>query len=233
MRVSIVIPAYNEEKRLPSALKKIKEYLEGKDWESEIIVVDDGSLDKTALLAEKEGAKVLRNEKNMGKGYSVRKGILESRGDFIFFTDADLSTPIEETERFLNWLKNGYDMVIGSRDHPEAKILKRQSWGREKMGKIFNLIVRILFHLPYRDTQCGFKGFRREVAYILFRNLKTMGFAFDVEIILKARTLGFKIKELGVTWINSPQTTVKIFSAPIRMLKEILVLKWGSIIHKN
>ncbi len=226
MKVSIVIPAYNEENRLPATLKKITDYLKTKNLENEIIVVDDGSEDRTIQVAIREGVKILKNPKNIGKGYSVKRGVLSATGDYIFFMDADLSTPIEEIDKFLLYLeKYDYDIVIGSRASKDAEIIKHQAKLRERMGKIFNFFVRILFNLPYKDTQCGFKGFRKEVAKTLFPNIKIKGFAFDVEVLLKAREKNYRIKELGVRWINSPNSRVKISSSPLLMLGEIFLLK--------
>ncbi len=226
MKISIIIPAYNEEKRLPRTLRKIKEFLKKKDWDWEIVVVDDGSSDSSARIARKEGAKVLRKEKNEGKGAAVKEGMLQAEGDFLFFTDADLSTPVEEIERFIPYLEDRYDIVIGSRALPDSQIIVHQNWGREKMGKIFNFLVRLFFSLPYRDTQCGFKGFRREVAKDIFSQLQTPGFSFDVEVLILAKERGYRVKELGVQWANSSESRVKIFSSPLSMLKELLILKW-------
>ncbi|NOZ64002.1 MAG: glycosyltransferase family 2 protein [Caldiserica bacterium] len=225
MKISLIIPAYNEGTCLLHTLKKVKDYFREKPWESEIIVVNDGSQDNTGEIAKKEKVKTLNNPLNKGKGFSVKRGIETAEGDYIFFTDADLSTPIEEIDKFVACLDEGYDLAIGSRAHPESKILRRQAKQREIMGKFFNLLVKILFRLPYRDTQCGFKGFRREAAKKLFSQLKCEGFAFDVEIILKARAAGYSIKEIGVTWINAPDSKVKLFSSPFSMLREILKLK--------
>ncbi len=225
MKISLIIPAYNEGTRLLHTIKRVKDYFREKPWESEIIVVNDGSRDNTGEIAKKERAKIVNNPTNKGKGFSVKRGIESAEGDYIFFTDADLSTPIEEIDKFVAYLEKGYDLAIGSRAHPEAKILRHQARQREIMGKIFNLLVRILFRLPYRDTQCGFKGFRKEAAKKLFSQLKCAGFAFDVEILLKARAAGYSIKEIGVTWINTPDSKVKLFSSPLSMLREILKLK--------
>ena len=225
MKVSIIIPAYNEEKRLPQTLKRIKEFLRGENWESEIIIVDDGSEDRTTQVAIKEGIKVIKNSSNQGKGYSVKRGVEAAEGEYIFFTDADLSTPIEEIDGFLAWLEKEYDIVIGSRTHPEAKILRHQAKYRENMGKFFNLLVRMLFQIPFRDTQCGFKGFKKKVAKRLFRELSCRGFAFDVELIVKAWKAGYRIKEIGVTWINSPDSRVKLTSSPLSMLWELFKIR--------
>ena len=165
--LSIIIPSYNEEPRLPETLQRIAEYLPTLGLRTEVLVVDDGSTDRTAAVAESfrgklTGLRVLSNGTNRGKGYSVRHGMLESQGDMVLFTDADLSAPIAEAEKLLMPLNNGYDVAIGSRAMDRSLISTRQSIFRETAGIIFNKIVRIVLRLPFVDTQCGFKAFRRE-----------------------------------------------------------------------
>jgi len=227
--LSIVIPAYNEEKRIGQNLQTIKDYLKRIAIRAEIIVVDDGSSDSTAAISTKAlqdwpEAKVVSLPENRGKGAAVREGVLKARAEFILFTDADLSTPIEELEKFLPLAERGCEAVIGSRALPESKILKRQSWLREHMGKTFNLLVRTLLLRGIKDTQCGFKLFRKEVAKKIFSQLKTEGFAFDVEALMIARKLGCRMAQVPVVWINCPDSRVHMIKSSWKMLAEIIKL---------
>lgn len=229
--LTIVIPAYNEEKRLPDALERIHDYMDGRGENCEIIVVDDGSSDGTAGLAEaaRKGIpalKVLVNETNRGKGYSVRKGFLAGTGDLVLISDADLSAPIEEYEHLKRVLEeNEADGVIGSRALPGAVIEIHQSFVRRTMGMTFNLLVRMITGLPYRDTQCGFKLFRRAAFETVFEKLNTEGFAFDVEVLLRARKKGLKVVEEPVRWENSPDSSVHIIKDSLGMLIELTAIR--------
>ena len=188
MYLSIVIPAYNEEERIGESLTKTDHYLKKQGFDFEIIVVDDGSNDKTLDLLREYSQKIsnlviLRNESNQGKGYSIKKGILKSKGDIVLFTDADFSTPIEEVDKLLNWLDNGYQIAIGSRAMPDSQIKIYQAWYRQFMGKSFNKIIQLILNLDYYDTQCGFKCFHRAAALEVFKSLKSCRFSFDVEVV--------------------------------------------------
>ncbi len=224
IEISIVIPAYNEEKRIISTLKKIKDYLEKEDYRYEIIVVDDGSKDRTSKIIKKIKEKdnrisLIHFLKNRGKGAAVKEGVLSAKGRYILFTDSDLSTPIEELDKLLFWVKErDYDIAIGSRGLPESKILIPQLWYREKMGKIFNIFVRLLVVPEIFDTQCGFKLFRRKIAQHLFHLQRVSNLAFDVEIIYLSKSFGYSVKEIPVHWINSPQSKVHLLSDSLRML---------------
>ncbi|MFH0795611.1 MAG: dolichyl-phosphate beta-glucosyltransferase [Candidatus Omnitrophota bacterium] len=230
MDISIVIPAYNEAKRLPETLGKIVGYLQGKGTSFEIIVSDDGSRDATGeivLQASKQypGVRLVRNDQNHGKGYAVRRGVLEARGDYILFTDSDLSTPITELPKLWHALKEGgADIAIGSRSLPEL-ILIRQPWYRSVLGQFYPSLVHRLVIKNFRDTQCGFKMFRREAAYQLFSLLKTKGFSFDVEILLRAKISGYRVKEVPVFWSNSRESKVVLWRDPLRMLKELILIR--------
>ena len=209
--LSVVIPAYNESGRLPQSLRRIHEFLSGWGRSYEILVVDDGSADDTARRAkESQGPTltVLRNETNRGKGYSVRRGMLAARGDHRLMTDADLSTPIEELDRLLAAQDEGFDVVIGSRALPGAKIEIHQPWYRENMGRVFNLLVRVLAVPGLHDTQCGFKLFSARAANEVFGAGLLDGFSFDVEALFLARRFGYRIAELPVTWRNDAATRV-------------------------
>jgi dolichyl-phosphate beta-glucosyltransferase len=209
--LSVVIPAYNESGRLPQSLRRIHAFLSAWRRSYEVVVVDDGSADGTARGARESGVPgltVLQNERNRGKGYSVRRGMLAARGDHRLMTDADLSTPIEELDRLLAAQDEGFDVVIGSRALPGAHIEVHQPWYRENMGRVFNLLVRALAVPGLHDTQCGFKLFTARAADEVFAAGRLDGFSFDVEALFLARRRGYRIAELPVTWRNDAATRV-------------------------
>lgn len=229
--LSIVIPAFNEESRIIPTLKKIRAYLREKSYHCQVIVVDDGSTDNTPSVVLKfskefSGLALLENEKNMGKGYSVKRGISLAQGEYILFSDADLSTPIQEIEKFFPYFEQGFDIVIGSRALKDSQIELRQPWWREGMGKTFNLFVRLLAFGGIKDTQCGFKCFRREVAHHLFGLAKIKGFSFDVETLFLAKKFGYKIKEVPVVWINSEASKVHPLLDSAKMFFELLKIRF-------
>ena len=235
--LSIVIPAYNEEKRIGGTLGNIINYLNKKDYKSEIIVVVDGSTDSTMNVIKKFGRKnarikTIENKITRGKGYSVKKGMLETRGKFVLFTDADLSTPISEFEKLIHWLEKGYDVAIGSRSLGDSQVEIRQPFVRESMGKIFNKIMSLLVYTGFKDTQCGFKCFRRQVINKIFNRQIIKGFAFDVEIILIAKIHGFRVKEVPVRWLNSPHSKVSIIRDPLVMFCDLLRIKFYDLMKK-
>ncbi len=224
--VSVVIPAYNEEKRLVSTLERIDAHCRAAGRPYELIVVNDGSTDRTADAAREwkpadSPLFVIDRGRNRGKGFSVREGVDRARGDWIFFSDADLSTPIEEMEKFLARLESGVEVVIGSRNLPESRLEVKQPWYRRIMGKVFNLLVRLLAVPGVRDTQCGFKAFSRRAAEMIFSRARIDGFSFDVEILYLARKLRLKIEEVPVCWIDSPRSTVDPLRDSLRMFKDI------------
>ncbi len=208
--ISVVIPAYNEERRIGETLKKIISYLSRQDYSYEIIVVDDASSDQTAKIIENFGEKIilLKNRERRGKGYSIRQGILSAGGSFILFSDADLSTPIEELEKLLFWLKKGYHLVFGSRRLPNSEVPIPQPFFRRLMGRLFNLLVKIFVVRGFVDTQCGFKCFEKKTANFLFSQQRLSGFCFDVEILYLARRFKKRVKEVPVRWLNSPASKV-------------------------
>jgi glycosyltransferase involved in cell wall biosynthesis len=229
--LSIVIPAYNEEARLPRALARIQDYLAGQSFSAEIIVVDDGSKDGTAAVAEKWPAtqpslRLLRNERNRGKGFSVRRGMLAARGRVALFTDADLSAPIDEAWKLLDALKET-DVAIGSRAINRRLIEVHQSEVRERAGMIFNLIVRIMTGLPFLDTQCGFKAFRRERCQVVFEQQRVEGFGFDPEVLFLAQRQGLRIAEIPVRWAHDSATKVHVVRDSLRMLADLFVIRWN------
>ena len=225
--LSVIIPAYNEESRIVSTLEAMDRYLADRDYDSEIIVVDDGSTDGTldAARAYKTSGpefKVLENPGNRGKGYSVRHGMLEGRGEYLIFSDADLSTPIQECEKMLEAFRRGVHVAVASRRLGHSRIETKQPWYRELMGRGFNLIVQALAVRGISDTQCGFKGFSREAARAIFGRVRIDRFGFDVEILYLARKLGFRTAEVPVRWIDSPDSRVNPLRDPYRMFLEVL-----------
>jgi len=208
--LSVVIPAFNEEQRLPGTLATILPFLRSRGETFEVVVVDDGSRDRTAEVAGEAGpeVRVLKNPGNRGKGYSVRNGMLNAQGAWRLMSDADLSTPIEELDRLKGALTDGAEIAIASRAVSGANLEKRQSMMRETSGRLFNRLVRML-HLPgIKDTQCGFKLFSAAAARAAFTESTLDGFAFDVEALVLAHRAGFRIKEVPVTWRNDEQSRV-------------------------
>jgi dolichyl-phosphate beta-glucosyltransferase len=230
--LSIIIPAYNEKARLGASLGKILAYLAGKRIAAEVIVVDDGSSDLTAQVAREalEGRvafRVISLDKNQGKGHAVKTGVLASSGAVVMFADADLSAPIEELDKFLPRLDEGFDIVIGSRALPGCDIRVHQPVVRESLGKFFNRLVRklVLKEWDCRDTQCGFKVFRRAAALELFARLQTKGFAFDVEILALAAKLGYRVAEVPVVWCDSRPSRVRMVRGSWQMLRELWAIR--------
>ena len=222
--LSVVIPACNEERRLPGTLDRLKEYLARRSGGYEIVVVDDGSSDGTAAAAEKYGCSVLRHPCNLGKGAAVKTGVLASKGDVVLVTDADLAAPVTELPKLEAALEKGADIAIGSREAPGA-VVKRASFRRKLAGRVFNFLVRSMTGLPYRDTQCGFKLFTREAADTLFAIAGCGGYAFDVEVLLLAREMGFKVEEVGVAWRDVPGSKVRLLRDSWRMSRELWAIR--------
>jgi len=234
--VSIVIPSYNEELRLPATLQSIAAFLPSLGSRTEIIVVDDGSKDRTAAVAESFRdvlplLRVVSNGVNRGKGFSVRHGMLEARGRNVLFTDADLSAPIEEAPKLLEALKT-YDVAIGSRAMDRSLIEVHESRFREFAGIIFNKIVRIVLRLPFVDTQCGFKAFRREACGIIFEQQRIERFGFDPELLYLARHHGLRTVEIPVRWAHSPATKVNMLRDSIQMFVDIFTIRWNALCHR-
>jgi glycosyltransferase involved in cell wall biosynthesis len=231
--ISIIIPAYNEEKRLPGTLRTVKAYLEATSWEfAEIVVVDDGSRDGTVELARGAGARVLLNSGNRGKGYSVRHGMLKAEGEWALFSDADLSTPIEELEKLWSAVERGAaQAAIGSRDLDRSLIGVRQPLFRELGGRVFNLVIRTVTGLPFHDTQCGFKLFETSAAREIFRRQRVERFGFDVEVLYIGQSLGYRAVEVPVRWNDVAGTKVKMSGAVAAFLDPLKV-RWNGITGK-
>ncbi|NNE43060.1 MAG: glycosyltransferase family 2 protein [Gemmatimonadetes bacterium] len=224
--LTVVIPAFNEENRLGTTLERIHSWLSGRAETFEILVVDDGSRDRTVALVREfagghPGVRLHEAGRNRGKGAAVRTGFAESRGERVLFSDADLSTPIEELVPMQEALNQGAGLVIASRDLPESNLAERQAWYREGMGKLFNRIVRMATGIPFRDTQCGFKLLGGGDARALATEMREDGFAFDVELILLARRSGLAIRELPVTWRHVDESRVSPVTDALRMLQSL------------
>jgi dolichyl-phosphate beta-glucosyltransferase len=228
MDLSIVIPAYNEATRLGPTLERILAYLAGQPLAGEILVVDDGSTDGTVAVAESfaaRGVVLHRQDRNRGKGAAVRSGVLASRGTQVLLVDADLSTPIEDVERLRPHLAEA-QVVLGSRSVPGANVTQHQPFYRELMGRTFNLLIRIFGVRGFHDTQCGFKLLDGEVARALFPVLLVERFAYDVELVWLAQRQGYRVVEVGVTWANSPRSSVDPLRDSARMIWDVAVLRW-------
>jgi len=225
--ISIIIPAYNEEERIENSLNSAIEFLTSKNYNFEIIVVDDGSTDKTVSIASQFTDKVvvLEQPKNMGKGAAVRRGMLEAKGDIRIFTDADFSTPIYEVEKIVERITSGADICIGSRALDPSMIKKHQPFYREFMGKTFNKFVQFILVKGITDTQCGFKGFTGKATDIVFPNAKINGFSFDVEILYLASKADLNIEQVSVEWYNDARSKVNPIKDSIMMLIELFRIK--------
>lgn len=229
--LSIVIPAWNEEERLPKTLVKIAEWCKSQPFECEVIVVDDGSADGTAAVARSFRAepalsvRTLVQPRNMGKGAAVRRGMLEAAGEYRLFSDADLSTPIAEASRLLAELYAGADIAIGSRSLDRSKVKVHQPWYREAMGRVFNVFVQIFVLRGITDTQCGFKAFTGRAAEAVFSLAKVDGFSFDAEALFLAQKLGLSVHQCPVEWYNDERSTVNPISDASRMFLEILRIR--------
>jgi len=231
--LSIIIPAFNEELRLPATLERISAYLQGSRREVEVLVVDDGSKDRTAAVAESFRGKiptlrVVSNGVNRGKGYSVRHGVEEAHGKIVLFTDADLSAPIEEADQLVDALQH-FDVAIGSRAVNRSLITVHESPFREFAGIIFNKIVRLILRLPFVDTQCGFKAFVRERCQIIFQQQTIERFGFDPELLYLARHHGLRAVEIPVRWGHSPATKISMMRDSLQMFLDVFVIRWNSL----
>jgi dolichyl-phosphate beta-glucosyltransferase len=237
MKLSIIIPAYNEEKRIVKTLQEIESYLSKQNYDYEILVVDNGSKDKTReivsnLVGKITGLRLVKRNSG-GKGKAVAAGMLEAKGDFRIFTDADNSTSIDQIEKMWPEFENGYDVVIGSRDIKGAVLNPPQPWIRQIiLGEGFKLYRKIIIGLwGIEDTQCGFKGFTKKSAEEIFPKSKIDHFSFDPEILILAKKAGYKIKEIPIVWKNDLDSKVKPNSI-IKMALDLIKIKWNLITKK-
>jgi dolichyl-phosphate beta-glucosyltransferase len=234
---SIVIPAYNESARLGATLEKVLAYVHTQGWDAEIIVVNDGSRDNTADIvlsfAKKDPMlRLLENPGNRGKGYSVRHGMLNARGQIALFTDADLSSPIEEAPKLFAALDQGADIAIGSRWLRAETQTQRQPLHRQFFGRIFNLALRLTLGLHFADTQCGFKAFKQPAVQAIFPLQKIERWGFDPEILFLARKLKFKVNEVSVAWAHRDGTSINPLVDGSRMVMEMLRIRWYDVTGK-
>jgi dolichyl-phosphate beta-glucosyltransferase len=235
--LSIIVPAYNEEDRLPKTLARLDEYLFTRDFSYELLVVDDGSRDDTRRVVRdfsqtRSWVRLVQydDEKdrpvNRGKGYAVRQGVLACAGRDVLFSDADLSTPIEELEKLLPPIARGEcDIAVASRALPESKLAVHQPWYREAMGRTFNKFVQTVIGTTISDTQCGFKAFRGDAARRIFALAQIDGFGFDTEIIYLANKLGYRTREIGVVWRHRDESRVNPITAPFSMMSELVQVR--------
>lgn len=230
---SIVIPAFNEQARIGATLERVMECIETRHWPAEVLVVNDGSQDQTAEIVSRAAARysivrLIENPGNRGKGYSVRNGILQSRGAIVMFTDADLSAPIEEAERLFAAIANGADVAIGSRWLDRSRQTLQQPMYRRFFGRCFNWLTRLVMHLPLADTQCGFKAFRREAAQAVFIRQRIERWGFDPEILYIALRLGLRVQEVAVTWGHDERSRISYLKDGLKMLEELIRVRFYS-----
>jgi glycosyltransferase involved in cell wall biosynthesis len=235
--VSIIIPAYNEEQRIGPALDDVLACVHAREWRAEVIVVNDGSLDRTAELvrayAARDGiVRLMENKKNAGKGCAVHNGVMASEGEIVMFTDADLSAPIEEAERLFAAIDDGADVAIGSRWLDRSRQTIHQPLYRQVFGRMFNGVTRAVMGLPFADTQCGFKAFRREAGQAIFRRQTIMRWGFDPEILFIALKMGYRVKEVPVTWGHDERSRMSYLKDGMTMLEELARVRWNSLTGK-
>ncbi|MGA7629184.1 MAG: dolichyl-phosphate beta-glucosyltransferase [Terriglobales bacterium] len=231
MTYSIVIPAYNEGVRLRPTLHALIRHIQEQNWDAEILVVNDGSIDDTAQIVREYGKSnpqvlLVENPGNRGKGFSVRNGMLHARGDICLFSDADLSSPITEAQKLFDAIAQGADIAIGSRWLRAELQTERQPLYRQAFGRIYNLALRILLGLRFADTQCGFKAFRRDAAQRIFPLQRIERWGFDPEILFLARRAGLRVEEVPVLWAHSEGTRLHPFRDGLRMFLEAVRIRW-------
>jgi len=231
-QLSVIIPAYNEEKRLPSTLESVHKYLSESERTFEIVVVGDGSVDKTRdvvneFAAQHCGIRLITHSPNMGKGYSVREGMLRAEGELLLLDDADGASPIEELKRLEDAINGGADVAIGSRAKPSSETVVNALSHRKHIGNTFNMIVQTLLLPGIQDTQCGFKLFKSSVAKDLFSIAKLDRYAFDVEVLYLAKVKGYEIAEVPINWTNIEGSKINLVTDPINMLIEIARIYFG------
>jgi dolichyl-phosphate beta-glucosyltransferase len=237
-KLSIVIPAYNEARRLPPTLETVTAWIRRQPFACEVVIVDDGSSDGTADAARHAlvgvDHRVLAHAVNQGKGAGLRTGMTAARGEYVLMTDADLSTPIDEADRFLELHATGVPVVIGTRKAPGANVIRRQAALRERMGRVYTLLSNLLICPGVSDFTCGFKSFRADACREVFGRLREEGWAYDTEVLYLARRLGFEVRELPVRWTNDPSTRVRLlrdaagsFAGLVRIRSRVLFGRYG------
>jgi len=237
MYLSVIIPAYNEEKRITKTLFDIDKYLRKQDYQYEIIVVSDGSKDNTAkvvknLTSQIKCLKIIDNKENHGKGFVVRQGLIEAKGQIRLFTDADNSTSIDQVEKMFPWFDKSFHIIIGSRDIKGAVLDPPQPWHRVFVGNVFNLLVQVIVGLwGIWDTQCGFKALTAKAANNILPQCAIDRWAFDPEILKVGRKLGYNVKEVPIVWVNDPESKVKL-KGMVKMGFDLLRIRWNLITRK-
>ncbi len=231
---SIVIPAYNERLRIGQTLERVLEVVHSRGWNAEVLVINDGSRDNTAAIIQQFAAKdpivrLINNPTNRGKGYSVRNGMLQAAGDIVMFTDADLSSPMEEAELLFAAIRDGADIAIGSRWLEVKRQTLRQPLYRRFFGRCFNIVTRMIMALPFADTQCGFKAFTREAAQTVFQLQRIERWGFDPEILFIAIKRGFNIREVAVTWGHDERSRISYLKDGLKMLEELVFVRWNAL----
>ena len=233
-QLSIMIPAYNEAARIERTLERVLLCVEKQGWDAEVLVVDDGSTDTTVQIVQEWMGRyprlhLIKNDGNRGKGYSVRNGLLQAAGEVVMFTDADLSAPMEEAELLLAAIADGADVAIGSRWMDKTRQTIHQPLYRRFFGRCFNWVTRTVMGLPFKDTQCGFKAFKRPAAQVIFRLQRIERWGFDPEILFIARKLGYEIREVPVTWGHDERSRMSYLKDGMKMLEEMAVIRGNSI----
>src|SRR5215469_16036834 len=233
-QLSIVIPAYNEGGRIEDALKSVTSCIAEQGWNAEVLVVDDGSTDQTAQIVQRwmehySYLKLIQNPGNRGKGYSVRNGLLQAAGEIVMFTDADLSAPMEEAERLFAAIADGADVAIGSRWLDRTRQTIHQPLYRQFFGRCFNWITRRVMGLPFKDTQCGFKAFKRDAAQVIFRLQTIERWGFDPEILFIARKLKYTVQEVPVTWGHDERSRISYLKDGMKMLEDMARIRANSL----
>jgi glycosyltransferase involved in cell wall biosynthesis len=233
-KYSIVIPAFNESARLPATLQSVLDCIRARGWDAEIVVVNDGSTDDTAEVVNSFArtapeVRLLENPGNRGKGYSVRAGMLDARGEVVLFTDADLSAPIEEAASLFAAIEQGADIAIGSRWLERGRQTQPQPLYRQFFGRCFNAVTRAVMRLPFADTQCGLKAFTRAAAQTVFQLQTIERWGFDPEILFIALKRGFRVQEVPISWSHDDRTRLSYLRDGIKMLQEIAQIRWNSL----
>lgn len=236
-RYSIVIPAFNESARIPATLRAVVDCIRTHGWRAEVVVVNDGSTDNTAEIVrafavEAPEIRLIENPRNCGKGYSVRSGILHSLGDIVMFSDADLSSPMEEAEDLFAAIAKGADIAIGSRWLATSRQTHKQPFYRRFFGRCFNALTRLVMDLPFADTQCGFKAFTRNAAQTVFQLQTIERWGFDPEILFIALKRGYHVTEVPVSWAHDARTRISYLRDGMQMLKELAIVRWNALLGR-